>query len=99
MDTYNKNAAEVIKFLHDPEDDVKCVQNLVNESTLVSISIAPITKEIQVFHHMTKIGGTLTIPDDFLLALQGFSSKAIPVQFDNEIFGASFPSLTTFEDS
>ena len=88
-DTYNKNAASVIDFLHELEDDIECIQNLVNEPGLISISVAPITNDIQVFHHMTKIGGVITNPTESLVALKGFSSSATPVQFDFELFSTS----------
>ena len=79
VDTYNKNAAAVIKFLHKPADEIEYSQNIVNEPGLISISVAPITNDIQVFHHMTKIGGTLTNPVESIVGLKGFLSHAHPV--------------------
>ena len=72
-DTYNKNVAAVIKFLHKPADKIECIQNIVNEPGLILISVAPITNNIQVFHHMAKIGGTLTNPMESLVGLKVFS--------------------------
>ena len=105
-DTFRKNAKTVINFLHEPEDDIECIQNLVDKPNLISISIAPITNDIQVFHHMTKIGGVLSNPTESLVALKGFSSSASPVQFDFELFDSrasidcpSWESLKAVKDA
>ena len=72
MGTYNMCAAEVINFLYEPEDDIERVQNLVDKPDLICISVSPIADEIQLFHHVTQIGGTLRIKEKYLVGLCGF---------------------------
>ena len=51
------------------------IQNLLNELGLISISVITITKDIQVFYHMTKIRRVFTYPTESLVVLKGFLDK------------------------
>ena len=83
----NKAAQQVIG-LTDPGHDVEsCTDNIKKEKDLIFLSVESITKQIQVFHHVTFIGGTIGNPDELLVGLSGFSSETRAIQLDPEILG------------
>lgn len=66
-----------------PKDDT--VGLLIEEAEIIVMSLAPVTKDIQFFHHFTKIGGSRIRKDtEFFVGLQGFGSTAQPVIIDTE---------------
>ena len=58
---------------------------LTQESDYITMSVAPVTKDLQFFHHCTTIGGSRIKKDQkFFVALQGFGAMAIPVVIDTD---------------
>ena len=56
---------------------------LIEEADIFIMSVAPITQEIQFFHHFNKVGGSRIRRDkEYFVALQGFGAKAQPVIID-----------------
>ena len=58
-------------------------QMILDEQDMIIMYYAPIIKEIQFLHHVTKIGGSKFRNDpEYYVALQGFDNKAQPVILD-----------------
>lgn len=59
---------------------------LIEETEIFIMSVAPVTKDIQFFHHFTKVGGSRIKKDaEFFVGLQGFGSSAQPVIIDANV--------------
>ena len=85
-DLYNEKAEEIIAFTNSNITEGKCLSNIAHNSDLICLSITPITGEIQVFHHLSTIGGNLALPDTTLIALSGFGSEATSVILPPDTF-------------
>ena len=83
---YDKKAKDIAEITIDSISKEDCIQNVITEKNLIFLSVAPITEEIQVVHHLTQIGGNTSFPKTMMVGLVGFGSSARPVRFDNNIF-------------
>ena len=86
IESYDKNQEDIINLTIDSISPEACIQNFQNEPNLISISVTPITNEIQVLHHLTTIGGNISDPQKKLVALTGFDSEARAVMLDPKLF-------------
>ena len=85
-DLYNKQAESIVNATIDTASDDECITTIKKEPNLIALSVAPITKSIQVFHHVTEIGGCIANPDKSIIALSGFDTKASSVHLSPDIF-------------
>ena len=53
---------------------------------MVHLTVAPISGDIQGFHHVTQIGGNIAIPVPHEIGLSGFGSNPIPARLAQDIF-------------
>ena len=68
--TSTSNAIGILKSQLRREDSVSVMKKCA------------ISNNIQLFHHMTIIRGTLTDKTDRIVALQGWSNQTVPHQFE-----------------
>ena len=98
-DKFNSQAEAIINLTIDSISNEDCISNIKNEPGFLAIGFAPITEEIQVFHHVTSIGGTLACPDKAIVGLSGFTSLTQISQFPADLFTTTskvkVPSWTT----
>ena len=80
----NSASLEIINLLSPPTADL-VISNLVEHNSQVALTIDPITGELIVFHHLTKIGKCLkkksAKKNEKLVALNGFGDRATVVRF------------------
>ena len=80
----NLAAWDVINLL-DYKDPADCIRNLVEDNNLVAMTIDPITEEIILFHHFTRIRKLLkkktAKANEKVVALNGFGHLASIVRF------------------
>ena len=95
---YDKNAKAITELTLDTISTEEYIQNIKTEQNLIFLSVAPITEEIKVVHHLTQIGGNISCPKKMIVGLAGFCASARPVRFDNNIFDddvqINIPSIT-----
>ena len=61
-----------------------CLSNSLNEQDTVFMGKTPNANHIIFFHHVTKLGGTRTVPDEKNFILVGTDSTAFPYQASKE---------------
>ena len=88
-DSYEKNAESVANLTLNSLTTDECITNIKNETSLMFFSIEPITKEIQILHHVTAFGGNITQPHNVIVAFCGLSSRSLAVRLDPDIFVAT----------
>ena len=88
-EAYDKEAKEITDFFLNALSDEDCINNIKKEPNLIYISIAPITEDIQVFHHLTQIGGNMSMQSPQIVALSGFGSSPTSIRLHDELFDDS----------
>ena len=83
----DKAAQQVIGLTDPTHDSDSCSDNIKREKDLIFLSVESITKQIQIFHHVTLIGGTISSPDILFVGLSGFSSDCNAIQLHPDILG------------
>ena len=95
---YDKNSKAIAELTLDTLSKEECIQNIKTEPNLIYLSIAPITEEIQIVHHLTEIGGNISVPKKMIVGLAGFGASARSVRFDNDVFDdyekVNIPTIT-----
>ena len=86
IESYDKNQGDIINLTIDSISLEDCIKNFQNEPNLISISVTPITNELQVLHHLTTIGGNISDPKMKPVAITGFDSEARAVMLDPKLF-------------
>lgn len=51
---------------------------------------------MKLFHSVTNIGGSLTVPGNQVVELVGIAEKAVPILFSNESIGANLNINVSF---
>ena len=88
-EAYDKQAKGILDLFLSALSDEDCIDNIKKEPNLIYISIAPITEDMQVFHHLTQIGGNISMPKPHIVALSGFGSSPISIRLHDELFDDS----------
>ena len=76
-DSYDKNAVDVANLTIDTISAAKCIENINKEPNLMYLSMEPITKAVQIIHHLTAIGGNIAMPETIFVAISGFGASPI----------------------
>ena len=50
------------------------------------LSVEPITKTVQIIHHLTAIRGNIVMPETVLVAISGFGASPLAFRIDQKIF-------------
>eukprot|EP00957_Ditylum_brightwellii_P020287 1531021-Ditylum_brightwellii.AAC.1 len=66
--TLDKNQKKALSFSNAAETREECIEYFKSDNFLCLLAVAPISKELFVFHHFTKIGGSLSDPTKKLVA-------------------------------
>ena len=85
-DSYDKNAVGVANLTIDTIAAEKCIENIKKEPNLMYLYVEPITKSVQIIHHLTAIGGNIAMPETVLVAISGFGLSPLAVRLDTKIF-------------
>lgn len=85
-DSYDKNAEAVADLTIDTLSAEQCIANIKKEPSLTFLSVEPITKDIQILHHVTAVGGNIAQPDNVIVAFSGFGDNPLAVRLDPDIF-------------
>ena len=85
-ESYDKNAEAVGNLTSDSLMVEECISNIKKEPSLMYLTIEPITKDIQILHHVTAIGGNIAQPDNTIVAFSGLTSSPLSVRLDPDIF-------------
>ena len=56
-DSYDKTAMDVANLTIDTISAAKCIKKIKKEPNHMYLSVEPITKAVQIIHHLTTIGG------------------------------------------
>ena len=84
----NVAAFDVINLLSLPSAE-GCISNLIEHNNVVALTIDPITEELILFHHITRIGKSLkkkAKKNEKVVALSGFAPQASVVRFKSSEF-------------
>ena len=76
-EAYDKNMETVGNLTIDSISGAECIENIKKENNLMFLSVEPITKEIQLLHHVSAIGGTIAMPTPIIIAISGLGSNAL----------------------
>ena len=57
---------------------------------LVVMMLSPVSKKMKFIHSIKNLGGSLTEPDNQLVALVGMTAKAFPILISSDKIGANF---------
>ena len=68
-DSYEKNAVDVVNLTIDTISAEKCIENIKKEPNMMYLSVEPITKAVQIIHHLTAIEGNIAVPETVLVAI------------------------------
>ena len=82
----DKAAEKIVDVTSRFNNDESCIYNIKEEKDLVFIPIEPITKQIQVFHHLTQIGGSIANLNTMMVAISGFTSDYLAIHVEDDIF-------------
>ena len=85
-DSYDKNAVDVANLTIDTISAAKCIDNIKKEPNLVYLSVGPITKSVQIIHHLTAIGGNIAMPETIFVAISDFGASPLAVRLDPIFF-------------
>ena len=85
-DSYDKNAADVANLAIDTISAKKCIDIIKKEPNLMYLSVEPITKAVQIIHHLTAIGGNIAMPETVLVAISDFGASPLAVRLDPKSF-------------
>ena len=88
-EAYDKMAKKVTELASSSISEDACFYNIKEELNLIYFLVAPITEELQTFHHLTHIGGNISMPDSILVALIGFGPSSIPIRLPETHFKLS----------
>ena len=77
--TLDKSAEKIIDITGPDNDKNAYLFNMKEEKDMVFISVEPIAKDIQVFHHLTQIGGSVVNPATMMVAIKGFANKDLAI--------------------
>ena len=88
-ESYDKKADAVANLTIDSITVAECISNIRKEPSLMFLSVEPITKDIQILHHVTAIGGNIAQPDNVLVALSGLGTNPLAVRLDPDLFVAT----------
>ena len=88
-DNLNTQAETIINLTIDTFTEDECKENIKKEPGFLSFGLTPITNEVQVFHHVTSIGGTLAHPSQAIIGMMGFTGQASALQFPPDLFSTS----------
>ena len=98
----DKTMDQLIALFAPTVDLDTCLANSLNEQDTVFMGKTPNANHIILFHHITKLGGTRTMPDEKIFILVGTDSTAFPAQASKQcIFSPiefSVPVWTSFCD-
>ena len=61
-DSYDKIAVDVANLTIDTISAANCIVNIKKEPNFMYLSVEPITKAVQIIHHLTAIGGNIAMP-------------------------------------
>ena len=81
-DSYDKNAVDVTNLTIDTISAVNCIDNIKKEPNLRYLSVEPITKVVQIIHHVTSIGGNIAMPKTIFVSFSGFGASPLAVRLD-----------------
>ena len=56
---------------------------------LMYLSVETITKDVQIIHHLTAIGGNTAMPETVLVAISRFGASPLRVRLDPKIFDST----------
>ena len=87
-DSHDKNAVDVANLIIDTISTEKFIENIKKEPNLMYLSVEPITKAVQIIHHLTAIGGKIAMPETIFVAISGFVASLLafpldPICFDD----------------
>ena len=85
-EAYDKNATAITDLFLSAISAEECISNIKDEPNLIHLSIAPISEDVQAFHHLTQIGGNIATPVPMIVALSGFDSNPLPIRLDSDLF-------------
>ena len=88
-EAYDKNMEKVGDLTIDSLTEDECIDNVKQENKLMYLSVEPITKNIQLLHHISAIGGTIAMPNAIIVAISGLGSNAFPVRLDSNLFAST----------
>ena len=88
-DSYYKNAVDVSNLTINTIPAEKCIENIKKEPNLMYLSVEPITKAVQIIHHLTAIRGNIAMPETALVAISGFFSSPLAVCLNPKIFNVT----------
>ena len=75
-DAYDMNMASFGDLTMDSISDPECIDNIKKEKNLMFLSVEPITKYIQLIHHVSAIRGNITMPTPIIIAVSGLGAEA-----------------------
>ena len=100
-ETLDKAAEQIIDLTGSANDEDSCIFNVKEEKYLVFISVEAVTKQIQVFHHLTQIDGSIAVPNTMMVAIMGFASDSPAIHVEDGIFSheddVKLPDWGTFK--
>ena len=85
-DSNDKNAVDVANLTIDTIWATKCIENIKKEPNLMYLFVEPITKAVQIIHHLTSIGGNIAMPETIFVAISGFGASPLVVRLDPKRF-------------
>ena len=80
----NKTMDQLIALFAPTVDLNTCIANSLNEQDTVFMGKTPNANHIIFFHHVTKLEGNMTMPDEKIFILVGTNSTAFPAQASKE---------------
>ena len=85
-DSYDKNAMDVANLTINTISAEKCIENIKKEPNLMYLSVEPITRVIQIIHHLKAIRGNIAMPETIFVAISGFGASPLAVRLDPKSF-------------
>ena len=92
---FDKHHEQILRSRKSIKLTEECINRLKLNASLCCITVAPIRKEIPLFHNFTEIGGSIVSPSKNWITLKGLVPSALEIQFDLIFFetseGMTFP--------
>ena len=83
---YYNNAMDVTNLKIDTISAKKCIENIKKEPNLMYWSMEPITKAVQIIHHLMAIGGNIAMTETIFVVISGFGASPLAVRLDPKMF-------------
>ena len=88
-DAYDKNMGQVGDLTVDSLSAAECIDNIKKEKNLMFLSAEPITKDIQLLHHVFAVGENIAMPIPIIVAVLSLGADAPAVRLDSNIFATT----------